>query len=489
MSDRTAPDERGKRRPTAGRVAAAAPEPSHDAPYDGLPLPARHWAMVCILLGIALSVLDANVITLALPSIARDFGRPGADSIWVVNAYQLTTLALLLPCATLGDKLGYHRVYLWGAGGMLLGAIGCVLSRDLTSLIAWRTVQGVGAAGFMGVNAALVRLTYPRALLGRGMAMNSVTVAVASVSGPALSAAVLSYGHWTWLFAINIPLLALLIWLGRKALPRREGNPRITLRASDVLQNAAMFSLVFFGVDYLGTRAHSTSAHLTLGLGLLAAGLMVGALFVRGQLRRDTPLLPVDLLRNRVFALSVATSSMSFGAQTLGTIALPFLLLSGQGRTTGETGLLMAAWPLGSILIAPVAGRLIGRINASLLVATGLWLLSLGMTLVATLPATVHNAFLAASMVLCGVGFGLFQSPNNFTLMTSAPLDRAGGAGGMLGTARLVGQTSGAVLVAIVLSLVPGALRGPTLALYLGSACAFVAGLVSLQRRQALASR
>ena len=474
-----------RREPDTGAPTSTMAEPVR----DGLPTPARYAAMAAILLGIALSVLDATLVNLALPGIARDFGRPASEAIWILNAYQLAVLIALLPCATLGDQLGYRSVYLGGLAVLLLGSVGCLLADSLPTLVAARAVQGLGAAGVMGVNTALVRLTYPRALLGRGIALNSLTVAVTSVAGPSLAALVLSVASWPWLFALNLPLAGGLLLLGRRALPAHGGGGDARLRPLDVLLNGAMFALVFLGVDLLGTRAGAGAATpqaVATAVALLFAGVAVGAVFVRGQLRRAVPLLPVDLLRIRVFALSICTSVTAFAAQTLAMVALPFLLLEGYGRSHGDTGLLLAAWPLGSIVTAPIAGRLIGRINAGVLGAAGLWTMGLGMALLALLPAAPHSADIVWRMALCGIGFALFQSPNNYTIVTSAPPERSGGASGMLGTARLTGQSTGAVLLAIVFSAVPGA-AGPSVALGLGAAFAGASGLLSFLRRRGLA--
>lgn len=452
---------------------------------DGLPTPARHWAMAAILLGIAVSVLDATIVNLALPGIARDLNRPAADAIWIVNAYQLGVLTLLLPCAKLGDLLGYRRVYLGGVAVLLLGSLGCVLARDLGTLVAARALQGMGAAGIMGVNSALVRLTYPRALLGRGIAFNSMTVAVASVAGPSVAAAVLSVASWPWLFAINLPIAAALLVLGARALPvnpmpATEGR----LSVLDVALNAAMFALVFMGADQLGTRAGQPgSAPAML---MIAAGLAIGVVYVRRQLGQAMPLFPVDLLRIRVFALSMCSSVTAFSAQMLSNIALPFLLLDGYGRSHVDTGLLITAWPLGSIVTAPIAGRLIGRVPPSLLGWAGMWTMASGLALLAWLPERPHNADIAWRMALCGIGFALFQSPNNYLIVTSAPPHRAGGASGMLGTARLTGQSIGAVLLAVLFSVAapqPGHAGGAKLALGLAAVLASAAGLFSLLRK------
>lgn len=452
---------------------------------DGLPTPARHWSMAVILLGIAISVLDATVVNLALPGIARDLGRTPSDAIWIVNAYQLGVLTLLLPCAKLGDLLGYRRVYLGGLAVLLLGSLGCVLARDMATLVAARAVQGMGAAGVMGVNSALVRLTYPRALLGRGIALNSMTVAVASVAGPSVAATVLSVASWPWLFAINLPVVGALLLLGTRALPDNPHAPAAgNLSPLDVALNAAMFALIFLGVDHLGTRAGQPGV-LAQSLPLIATGLAIGWFYVRRQLGQTVPLFPVDLLRIRVFALSMCSSVTAFAAQMLSNIALPFLLLDGYGRSHVDTGLLITAWPLGSIVAAPVAGRLIGRVPAGLLGCAGMWTMASGLALLALLPAQPNHFDIAWRMALCGIGFALFQSPNNYLIVTSAPPHRAGGASGMLGTARLTGQSIGAVLLAALFSVAApqaGDARGPTLALGLAAALAAGAGVFSLLR-------
>lgn len=188
---------------------------------DGLPVPERYWAMAASLLGIAVSVIDASIVNLALPDITRDLGASASASVWVVTAYQLAILGLLLPFASLGERLGYRRVYLSGLALFTAASLGCAAASSLPMLIAARAVQGVGAAGMMAVNAALVRLIYPARMLGRGIALNSVVVATSSVAGPTVAAAVLSVASWQWLFAVNLPLGLLVLWLGRRSLPAR----------------------------------------------------------------------------------------------------------------------------------------------------------------------------------------------------------------------------------------------------------------------------
>ncbi|HUW36827.1 MAG TPA: MFS transporter [Rhodocyclaceae bacterium] len=452
---------------------------------DGLPTPARYLAMAVVILGITMTVLDGTIVNLALPGIARDLAASAAHSVWVVNAYQVAILSLLLPAATLGDLVGYRRVYLSGLTLFTLASLGCTLADSLPMLAAARAIQGLGAAGIMAVNAALVRLIYPRHMLGRGVALNSMVVALASVAGPSVAAGILSVASWPWLFAVNLPLGVAVMWLGYRALPRNSAPPPAGARLSwlDVLLNALTFSLVFLGADALGTGGSANFSALAGGLAMLAAGVTLGALYVRRQLREAVPLLPVDLLRIPVFALSMCTSVAAFAAQILAYIALPFLLLDAYGRSPLQAGLLITAWPLAIIVAAPLAGRLIGRYPDGLLGGVGLGILAAGLASLAALPVQPSNADIVWRLALCGIGFGLFQSPNNHTIVTTAPRHRSGGASGMLGTARLTGQTFGAVLLALIFSFAnahDG--RGPLIALALAAGFAAMAGAFSALR-------
>jgi DHA2 family multidrug resistance protein-like MFS transporter len=469
--------------------AAAAAAPA----FDGLPLPQRRHAMLVIILGITVAVLDGTIVNLALPGIARELQADAAHAIWVVNAYQIATLVMLLPLASLGDLVGYRRVYLVGMALFAVSSLGAMLADSLATLIAARAAQGLGAAGIMSVNAALVRLIYPRAQLGRGMAINSMVVATASVAGPSVAAAILSVASWPWLFVLNLPLGVLVLTLGFYALPANSAAAAAGARFSvvDVALNVLMFSLVFIGADRLGVRGSDAGQGAQpMAWALLLAGVAVGFVYLRRQRAQAAPLFPVDLLRIPVFALSMGTSVAAFCAQMLSFIALPFLLLDTYGRSHVEAGLLITAWPLAIVVMAPIAGRLIGRYPDGLLGGIGLGLLAVGLTLLAALPAQPANADIVWRMALCGLGFGLFQSPNNHTIVTSPPAHRSGAASGMLGTARLTGQTLGAVLLAAIFSVwSPHDGNGQVIALGLAACCAAVAAVCSALRTRAPGTR
>ncbi|CNE61193.1 MFS transporter [Yersinia mollaretii] len=443
---------------------------------DGLPVPQRYAAILVIALGITIAVLDGTIANVALPTIARDLNTSPATSIWVINAYQLAITISLLSMASLGDIIGYRRVYQAGLLVFSVTSLFCALSDSLLTLTFARVLQGFGAAALMSVNTALIRIIYPRAQLGRGIGINSVIVAVSAAAGPTIASAVLAVASWQWLFAINVPI-GLLAWgLGMKYLPanstKSNGN-RFDFTSS--LMNALTFGLLIIAIS-----GFAQGESPTVIAAEIVALLIIGFFFIRRQLKQPFPLLPVDLLRIPIFALSIGTSICSFAAQTLAMVALPFFLQSVLGRDEVATGLLLTPWPLATVVVAPIAGRLVERYHAGLLGGIGLAVFASGLFLLAVLPANPTDLDIIWRMVLCGAGFGLFQSPNNHTIISAAPQHRSGGASGMLGTARLLGQTSGAALVALMFNLFSN--NGTHASLILAGAFATLAAIVSLSR-------
>ena len=335
---------------------------------DGLPLPQRKWAILTIALGIIMAVVDGAIANVALPTIAKDLNASPAFSIWIVNGYQLAITISLLPLASLGEIIGYRRIYLSGLLLFTLGSLFCALSHTLLLLTVARIVQGFGAAGIMSVNAALVRFTYPRSMLGRGIGLNALVVAVSAAVGPTAAAAILAAATWPYLFAINLPLGIAALALGWRCLP----HVRPAIHAFDwqsALLSAVTFGLGIAAVDSVG---HGEAPWFWLFEFGIAA--VCGVVLVRRQKHVTAPLLPLDLLRIPIFALSICTSIASFCAQMLAFVAMPFYLESRFGYSAVQMGLLITPWPIAVAIAAPAAGRLVERYPAGLLGGIGLLL-------------------------------------------------------------------------------------------------------------------
>jgi DHA2 family multidrug resistance protein-like MFS transporter len=454
--------------------AASAPTPAAEIHPDGLPRPQRDWAAATVWLALAMTVLDGAIANVALPSIAHDLSAPPADSIWIVNAYQLAIVISLLPLASLGEIVGYRRIYQGGLAVFTVASLLCALSHTLPMLTLARTLQGFGAAGVMSVNGALVRFTYPTRLLGRGVGLNALVISIAAAVGPTVAAAILAVAHWQWLFLVNVPVGVATFLIAARSLPV---SPRVEHRFDwlSAILNAVTFGLLVSGVDVV-TR---TSAKLNGAL-VIVAGLVCGTALVRRELARPRPMVPIDLLTNRIFALSVIASICAFSAQMATFVVLPFHFQGVMHRTEVQTGLLLTPWPVAVGVAAPLAGWLADKWSAAILGGAGMVVLAIGLALFAALPPGASDLAIVWRMAVCGFGFGFFQSPNNRVMLSTAPRERAGAAGGMLATARLTGQTTGAVLTAIFLQML-GLHAGPA-ALGIGAALALAAGLASQLR-------
>jgi len=447
------------------------PEEAVREAADGLPTPRRYWAIIAITASIAMTVLDSSMVSVALPGIAHDLGISPAAATWLLNAYQLIVVTTLLPLASLGEVLGFRRVFLTGFAIFALASLGAALAPSYGALLTWRILQGLGASAVMSLTAGLIRYTYPASQLGRAIGINAMVVAVSGASAPTLAGAILAVAPWPVLFLVNVPVGVLGILIGLRALP----DPAGTQRPFDIA--SAALNILAFGLFFLGL--YMLLAATLPALLMIAGGLAAGTWLVQRQLVQPAPLLPIDLLRIRVIAMAVAASVCAFAAWYASYVSLPFLLHAA-GYSQAQTGLLMTPWPLGMAAAAPLAGRLSDRVPTAILGTIGMAVMALGLLLIAFMPLLGYALLLGPTMALCGAGFGSFQTPNNRTMLGSAPKARSGGAGGMQATARLLGTTLGTMVLALCFQVAGE--EGPRMALLVGIGFALAAGTLSLSR-------
>jgi DHA2 family multidrug resistance protein-like MFS transporter len=430
--------------------------------------------LVAVLMAVSLATLDSSITNTALPSMAASLQALPAASIWVINAYQLAVVAALLPFAALADRLGARRIHLGGLAFFVAASLGSALAWSLPALVAARALQGLGAAAMMSVNIALVRQLYPPQQLGRGVGLNALVVGVSFAIGPTVASTVLALLPWPWLFALNLPFGLLAFAVAHASLPRpaRPGPPFDA--------GAALLTALTFGAALGSLASAAQRAPWWTSVALAIGALVSGRWLLRRQAAQHAPMLPVDLLRRPLFALSVATSMGSFAAQGLAFVSLPFFIETVLHRPTVQTGFLMAPWAIVVAAAAPLAGRLSERYPPGWMGGIGLLLLGGGLGSLALLTPEASTASIVWRMALCGAGFGLFQSPNLNALMSAAPPERSGGASAMVAMARLNGQAIGAALVALCFGL--SGPRGPVWALGLGALLAALAALASLAR-------
>jgi DHA2 family multidrug resistance protein-like MFS transporter len=443
----------------------------------GLREPRRTVAIVSVLSAMALVVLDAAIANVALPAIAGSLHVTPAMSVLIITAYQTALVMGLLPCAALGESLGYRRVFTAGVVLFTGASVACAIAPSLPWLITARFVQGLGGATVMALGIALMRFAVPRGRFGAVIGLNALTVALSSAAGPTIGAGILSVANWPWLFAVNLPVGGIVL-LAARALPHLAG----TARALDLLSVA--LNALAFGSLVVGAELLPAAPVLAVTL-LIAAALSLAAL-VRREFPKEAPLIPLDLLRVPSFRVSAIASVCCFIGQTAGLVALPFYLQNGLAQPAVMTGIYMTPWPLTVAIAAPIVGRLANRVSTARLCAAGGACLATGLAAASFWPLQADLRPLVLFTALCGLGFSLFNIPNNRNMFLSAPRERSGAAGGMQGTARLVGQTSGAVIMTQLFTLT-SVDAAPRIGLGIGATLALAAGLVSTLRARPVA--
>lgn len=429
-------------------------------------------ALASVLAAMVLVVLDAAIANVALPTIARSLRVTSAQSVWIITAYQAALVMALLPCAALGESLGFRRVFTAGVALFVGASALCALSPSLPLLVAARFLQGLGGAAVMALGLALLRVVVSQQRLGAAIGWNALAVALSSAAGPAIGAAILSATSWPWLFAVNLPL-GVAVLFATRALPEAAGTGR-RLDLCSVALSAAGFASLVIAAELLPARPALAA--------VLAGGAAVTVVtLVRREMPKEVPLIPLDLLRAASFRISVIASVLCFSGVAASLVALPFYLQHGLGLNAWMTGLYMTPWPLTVAIAAPLAGRLADRVSTARLCVAGGVCLAIGLAALALWPLRAHSLQLVMLTMLCGLGFGFFQVPNNRNMLLSVPVERSGAAGGMQGTARLVGQTAGAIIMTQLFTLTSDA-AAPRIGLGIAAVLTLAAGLVSALR-------
>jgi DHA2 family multidrug resistance protein-like MFS transporter len=440
---------------------------------DGLPTPRRYLAILAISFGTGLAVLDSSIVTVALPTLARDLGVDSSAAVLVVTVYQLVLVMTLLPFSALGSRIGLRRLYQIGQLLFLVSTVLCFFARSLPFLLAVRALQALGGGAALSVSSALIRGIYPAKQLGRGLAISNVVVSTGNAIAPTLGGLVLSVASWPWIFAAAAPLAALSLLLGQRSLPEPDPHKE----PYDVL--GAVLCALTFGLIIAGLESGLHGGSPLICAVIVAAGVGVAVIFVRRELRSTMPILPVDLLAQPVLALASLGGFLAFvGAMTL-ILSMPFRLQQQFGFSPGEVGAVITPWPLAIMVVAPLAGLLSDRYPAAILGCIGMTISTAGLLSLAFLPSHVTHGDLMWRMAVSGLGFGMYLAPNARLIVHGAPRNRAASAGGLISTIRLTGQTLGATLLATLLSLGLGSTRVPAL---VAAALACGAGICSVAR-------
>ena len=340
---------------------------------DGLPMPRRIWAVVSIGFALCMSVLDVNIINIVLPTLSHDFGTSPAVTTWIINGYQLAIVVSLLSFSSLGEIIGYRKVFLSGIGLFCITSLICALSDSFWTLTIARIFQGFSASAITSVNTAQLRYVYPKSQIGRGMGINAMVVAISAAAGPSVASGILSIASWHWLFLINLPVGALAIffslrWLGADADGVRPEQPRNFDLPGFVLIAGAISALL---LGLTGVSQGEGLLHSAVGLPLLA-GLGLLALFAALPSTRDPARAIVDVSLFRHRSVTAASCAMFFAGGTLYAAQFLFPLYWQQtlGSSALEAALMLLPQGVGAPLTRTAAGKLTDA-HGGRVVATG----------------------------------------------------------------------------------------------------------------------
>lgn len=417
---------------------------------EGLPGRERGLAMAAVMTMTTMAVFDGSMINIALPQIAHSLDASLGATVWVSNGYLLSAAMTLAIFAALSSRIGFRSIFAFGLGLFTLASVGCALSSSLDMLVIMRVLQGIGGAATLSIGPAILRSVFPNRLLGRILGLNALLIGTSTAIAPLLGGTILSTLSWPWLFAINIPLGIISLLLTLRVVPH---NPALKRESFDYA--GALLSAIALGALIMAADAftHPGNGDLTTAVIFASIAILTGLAFILVQRRVAKPLLPLNIFASSQFSLAALTSLASFVSQGITFIALPFLFQSVYGYSALVSALLFTPWPIGIILAAPHAGRLADRYSAAIISTIGLFIFAIGLALLAILPEHAQAWDICLRSLICGIGFGCFQSPNNKEMLSNASRENSGYASGVLAIMRTFGQCLGAAFVGVMMSL------------------------------------
>lgn len=416
--------------------------------------------------GIYLAALDISIVNAVLPVVAGEFGVELATIQWVATSYLLVQSVLLLAVGRLGDMWGHKRLYLGGLAGFVLASMGCALAPSTSALVAGRAVQAVGAAMLFANLAAIMMAAFPPEQRGRAVGIQATIVYVGLATGAPLGGWLTDALGWRSVFWVNVPLGVAALALGWRLAPADTPAGR---REPFDLAGSAVY-VMGLGLLLLGLNqgpGWGWASPATLGCLLLAGSLLAAWGWL--ELHRPAPMLDLRLFEQRTFAAPVLSALLCY-ASLSATFLLPFALIQGRGLSPAQVGLILTCQPVVMAITASVSGPLSERVGSRAPATAGLLIITAGLFLLSRLSGATPVEWIAAVLLLTGLGIGLFTSPNSSAVLGAVPSQRRGVANGVLGTARTLGMVLGIGVAGAVYTTALGAAGAPGPDAVLGAA-------------------
>lgn len=410
----------------------------------------RHSRLVLyqVSLGLVLVAINHRAIQVALPTLTHVFHTDLSFIQWVLLVYDLAVIGLVLTLGRLGDLFGRKWIYVHGFLVFVVASALCGIAQSPAQLIAFRVLQGIAGAMIMANGRALVTVNSPPSERGSALGITSMAFHVGYITGPTLGGFVIDAAGWRWIFFLTVPIGLACAWFGWQVLKERAPS-------------AAPIKIDFAGAAYLVITnicfiyALNRLPHRGARDAIVVIFMIVAAvtfwLFIRTEQRAETPILSLSLFRNRLFTAANLSLFFLTSTQSAISVLIPFYLQNLMGFTPTQMGWILIGGSVVIIFLAPLAGRLSDRFGSRILCSSGAAIMILGQYLIGslTLRSTLFQMILP--QVLIGLGWALFNSPNQSAIMSTVPRDKVGAASGMtLTTARIGGAMGIAISGAIM---------------------------------------
>ncbi len=403
----------------------------------------KKWTIFIIIISATfMSTLDGSIVNVALPKMAEALSVTTSEIQLVVTSYLVVISAVILIFGRLGDMFGKTTIFKVGLTLFTVGSLLCGITDSFNVLILARLVQAIGAAGTMANNQGIVTEVFPQNERGKALGLIGTAVALGSLVGPGLGGFIVGAFNWKFIFLINVPIGAAALFYAFKLLPKsdKKSSEKIDIWGS------ALFILTIIPLFMSLNEGINLGFTSPIILGGFAVAAICFISFIVVEKKRQSPLMQLDIFKNKLFSISIFCGFVSFVAIFCHNIILPFYLQDLMGFSPQKCGMILMAYPLILMVVAPVSGSLSDKIGSELLTFIGLTVGSIGLFLMATLNDNSKVILMVAFIAVMSAGMAIFQSPNNSLVMSTVPKNKLGIAGSINALVRNVGMASGIAL-------------------------------------------
>ncbi len=399
--------------------------------------------LISVSFGVFLATIDSSIVNISLPTFVKELNTSLPAVQWVVLSYLLTITVLMPGIGRLADILGKKSLYILGFSIFLTGSLLCGISSRIEWLIAFRVIQAIGGAFIMALGPAILAQSFPPEERGRALGFNGLAVSLGIICGPTLGGIILANLSWHWIFFVNLPVGAIAIPIALRSLPASQRNHGEKFDFSGALLLFLTLSSLLFSM----TLAQNSGLVSLETLGFLGLSIIFSLIFIRVEKRVEQPVIDLKLFSNQILRINLITGFMTFVASAGLVFLIPFYLQNVLGYDPQLAGMLMAVFPVMLGITGPISGWLSDRFGFHLLTVLGLGILSIGYFGLIRLSASTSASEFAFIYLPIGIGMGLFESPNNSSILSSASEGRLGVVSSLLAITRTLGQTCGTAII------------------------------------------